>query len=304
MNFISKPTHIGVVAGWGNYPLELARQLKKRGCEISVAAIRNHASGDLEAYADHIRWFGVAKLGHYQRWFQRRGVSYVVLAGKIFKEKLLFHGLGWIHLIPDVECVRTMFPHFILRSRTTSDDDLLSSVVASFERRGLTIVPGTDLAPNLLAQEGCLTKRKPTSRELVDMQFGWRIAKSMGALDIGQTVTVRDQTVLCVEAVEGTDACIARTSVVCPRGGFVVAKVAKPNQNQRFDLPTIGMNTVRQIHRAGGKCLLIEALQTIVVERDQVLQFMNKHGMTLVAWSQSSVASPQESTTGPKMVAA
>jgi UDP-2,3-diacylglucosamine hydrolase len=122
------------------------------------------------------------------------------------------------------------------------------------------------------------------------MLFGWQIAKAMGGLDIGQSVTIRDQTVLCVEAIEGTDGCITRTATVCPRGGFTLVKVAKPKQDERFDMPTIGLGTVERLYKAGGKVILVEAGKTIFVEREAVMAFINRHKMSLVAWSEASVA--------------
>jgi DUF1009 family protein len=244
------------------------------------------------------RWFGIAKLGAYQNWLRRQGVKEVVFAGKIFKGRILFHGLGWVAQLPDYECIRTLLPHFIFRTKTTSDDSLLDAAVHSFERKGMTIRPGTMFAPELLIEEGCHSRRSPTAWQEKDMLYGWQIAKAMGGLDIGQSVTVRDQTVLCVEAIEGTDACISRTASVCPRGGFTLVKVAKPKQDDRFDLPTIGLGTVERLHRAGGKSILVEANKTIFIDRPAVLNFLDRHGMTLSAWSESAVAERLRSDSG------
>jgi DUF1009 family protein len=144
-------------------------------------------------------------------------------------------------------------------------------------------VPGTNFAPELLAEQGVLSKRSPSFAEQKDIEFGWKIAKQMGDLDIGQGVTVKDQTVLAVEAVEGTDALLVRTGQICPRGGFTLVKVAKPQQDLRFDLPTVGLRTLQLLHQAGGTCLAIEAGKTIVVEREEFIDYAAKNRIAIVA---------------------
>jgi UDP-2,3-diacylglucosamine hydrolase len=281
---------VGLIAGWGQYPICVAQSLRRAGIPIFVAGIRDHAPVELQEMADGFRWFGIGKLGGYQNWLKRNGVEQVVFAGKIFKERILFHGLGWVSQIPDLECLRTLLPHLVHRTKTMGDDSLMNTAITSFEKKGLTIMPGTFFAPDLLIEEACHSKTRPNAWQEKDMLFGWQIAKAMGGLDIGQSVTVRDQTVLCVEAIEGTDACISRTATVCPRGGFTLVKVAKPNQDERFDMPTIGLGTVERLYRAGGKAILVEAGKTIFVEREAVMYFINRHKMSLVAWSEASVA--------------
>ncbi len=120
---------------------------------------------------------------------------------------------------------------------------------------------------------------------MLDIEFGWQIARQMGGLDVGQSITVRDQTVLGVEAVEGTDALIARTGQLCPRGGFTLIKVAKPNQDMRFDVPTIGLRTVENVIKAGGTSIAIESHRTILVDREATLAYASQHGVSIIALS-------------------
>jgi UDP-2,3-diacylglucosamine hydrolase len=283
---------VGIVAGWGNYPLAVARALKAAEHRVVVVAIKQHADPGLAEYADAMDWFGVAKMGAHQKLFRNQGVNKVVLAGKLFKDKLLFHGRGWIGLLPDIECLRT-FMNIVVRGRESQNDDrILGAVVKSYLRQGMEIVPGTEFAPDLLAAPGVLTKTKPTPAIDRDIELGWKIAKEMGRLDIGQSVTVRDRTVLAVEAIEGTDACIQRTGQVCPRGGFTLIKVAKPQQDRRFDQPTIGLQTIQQMKRSGGKAIAIEAGETIIVDRDEVLRQADEAGIAIV-----SIATPRTSET-------
>ena len=150
------------------------------------------------------------------------------------------------------------------------------------------MTPATDFAPELLVKTGTLNGRV-TDKQSKDIAFGWKIAKQMGGLDVGQSVVVKDCAVLAVEAIEGTDACIRRAGPLCQSGGFTVVKVAKPNQDMRFDVPTIGVGTVETIHESGGKVLAIEARKTIVLEQEAVQARARELGITVVAVDETSV---------------
>lgn len=274
---------VGIVAGWGEYPGKVARAVQALGGTVTIAAIRNHASEELHSLADQMKWFGVCKLGAMQRFFAEHDVDRVCLAGKLFKDRILFHGLGWVQHAPDLECIRTMIRPLFSKNGSTTDDTLLGAVVASFERRGMNVVPGTDYATDLIAQTGILTQCKPNRSVMSDIDFGWDIAKHMGGLDIGQSITVKNRTVLSVEAVEGTDACIERTGILCPMGHWSLVKVAKPQQDMRFDLPTIGPQTIERMAKAGGRAIAIEAGKTIVIDRPRTLALANHHRISILS---------------------
>jgi UDP-2,3-diacylglucosamine hydrolase len=295
----SSPPKVGIVAGWGSFPIEVAEHCRARGYEVYIAAIKGHADPKLGQFAEDMKWFGVAKLGGQIHFFQRHGVQQITLAGKLFKDKILFHGFGWLEHFPDLTCLRTLYRSFITRSNDTRDDTILGAVAGAFTKRNMQVVPATDLAPQLMVNEGCLTRRKPNRRETLDIEFGWQIARQMGGLDVGQSITVRDQTVLGVEAVEGTDALIQRTGQLCPRGGFTLVKVAKPKQDMRFDVPTIGLRTIENLIRAGGHTIAIEAHRTILVDREQTLAYANQHGVAIIAVSVAECgATPSLTTDG------
>lgn len=276
---------LGLVAGWGRFPIELAQHARARGRDVVVAAIKEHANDELQSLARDMRYFGVAKLGAQMKFFEKHGVRDVLLAGKLFKDRILFHGWGWVGHLPDLTCLVTVYDSFISRRADQRDDTLLGAVVRAYSARGMTVIPSVAVAPELMAEEGVLTRRAPNKRESTDIAFGWRIARDMGRLDIGQSITVRDRTVLGVEAIEGTDALISRMTELCPRGGFTLVKVAKPQQDMRFDVPTIGLRTVEQLHRAGGSAIAIEAGRTIFVDREQTIRRANELGLTLVSIS-------------------
>lgn len=280
---ITQSEVFGLVAGWGEYPLQVLQALQRAGHKTVVAAIHSHADESIGNSADAIEWFGVCKLGRMQRFFQSHGVTKVCLAGKLFKDRILYHGsLLWTHA-PDTECIRTFIPSFLSRKENTTDDTLLGAIVRSFQRKGMHVVPGTDYATELIAEAGVLTRRKPKATELADIEFGWNIAKNIGGLDIGQSITVKNRSVLAVEAIEGTDACIERTGKLCPVGGWTLVKVAKPQQDMRFDLPTIGPLTIDRLAQAGGTAIAIEAGKTILLDRPRTLALANRRGITILS---------------------
>jgi DUF1009 family protein len=196
---------------------------------------------------------------------------------------VLFGRGGWLSLVPDLRTIRAFFPLFILGRQDRNDDTLLSVVVNEYARSGITMAPATDFAPQLLARPGQLTVRGPTAAELADIEYGWPLAREMGRLDIGQSVAVKGRATLAIEAVEGTDACIRRAGELCPQGGFTVVKVAKPQQDMRFDVPTIGVGTIESLVAAGASCLAIEAGKTIVVDEAEVVELANRRRLAIVS---------------------
>jgi DUF1009 family protein len=281
---------MGLIAGWGNFPLEVARALKRQGYQVYCLGIRDHADPSLAGICDDFRVVGIAKLGSHIRYFRRNQVRKATMAGKIFKAKMLFHRLGWIRHLPDWRCCRTFYPHFLTRTQDRSDDTLLTALIDTYAEDGIIFAPATDFAPELLVKYGPFTDRKPTRAQLKDIEFGWRLAKELGRVDVGQTVVVKGQAALAVEAVEGTDECIRRAGQLCPQGGFTVVKVAKPQQDMRFDVPTIGLGTLETLVAAGGRVLAVEASKTIIVDEPRVLEFARRHRLTIVAVNQQDIA--------------
>ncbi len=280
---VESPRPIGLVAGWGSFPVQVAKSLAGDGHRVHCVAISGHASSELESICDSVIWSGVGKLGGHIRFFRRAGVRRVTMAGKLFKADLLYHGSLWLRHFPDWTCIRTLGPPLLGRHRDARDDNLLLAVTAAYTRAGIEICAATDFAPELLVNHGHLAGPSPSARINSDIDIGWQVAKQMGAMDIGQSITIKDGTVIAVEAIEGTDACIDRTGELCRRGGWTLVKVSKPNQDMRFDVPTIGPQTVERLHAAGGKAIAIEAEKTILVERETTLDLARKAGITIIA---------------------
>lgn len=283
---------IGLVAGWGRYPVLLAQACRRRGFPVVCLAIKDHADPALRDTCDAFRELGLGKLGAAIRFFRAHGVTVATMAGKVHKQ-LLFRRFYWWRHLPDWRCVRTFYPHFVSSVRDRKDDTLLGAVVDAFARHGIRMVPATDFLPEVLVKHGVLTRRRPSPREAKDIEFGWRLAKEIGRLDIGQTVAVKGQAVLAVEAVEGTDQCIRRAGELCPAGNFTVVKVAKPQQDMRFDVPTIGPATMRALAEAGASVLAVEADKTVLLDERDAIDFANRHGLVLVAL-RDGICPPQQ----------
>jgi len=281
---------MGLIAGWGRYPIVVAQALKQQGYEVHCAGVKDHADPLLASLCDSFLPAGVAHLGRMIRHFRRHGATQATMAGKIHKASVLFRRWGWIMHFPDLTTLQTFFPHFIARTQDRRDDSLLLAIVNTFARRGIHFAPATDFAPELLVKPGLITRRTLTAAQQKDVEFGWKIAKEIGRLDIGQTVVVRGQTVVAIEAVEGTDECIRRAGQLCPQGGFVVVKVAKPQQDMRFDVPTIGLGTLESIAQSGGSVLAMEAGKTILLDQADFIAAANRLGLCVVAMDQADAA--------------
>jgi DUF1009 family protein len=286
----SSPKRIGLVAGWSRFPIVVARALKEQGYEVHCAAVKDHADPELAEICDSYCWAGVGRLGQMIRYFRSHGVTEATMAGKIHKASVLFRRWGWVTHFPDLTTFRAFFPHFIARTRDRRDDSLLLAVVEAFARRGIRFAPATDFAPELLVKHGQITRRGLTAAQQKDIEFGWRMAKEIGRIDCGQTVVVKGQTILSIEAVEGTDECIRRAGQLCTQGGFVVVKVAKPQQDMRFDVPTIGLWTLDTIAEAGGAVLAVEADKTILLEEPEFIQAADRLRLCVVAVNDGNTA--------------
>ena len=276
------PRRIGLLAGWGRLPLTVAEALRRQGCEVYCLGTIGHADPALAEVCHDFHWLGMAKFGSAIRYFHRHDVTEVMMAGKIFKVRL-FQRWSWLRHLPDLRTIRMFLPHFWTRKKDCRDDSLLGAIVEEFAAEGIRFAPPTDYAPELLVKEGQLTRRGPTAWQQKDIAFGWKMAKEMGRLDIGQSVAVKDQAVLAVEAVEGTDECIRRAGGLCRAGGFTVVKVAKPQQDMRFDVPTIGLGTLETLNAAGGKVLAVEAGRTIFLDQEAVIEYADRQGLVIVA---------------------
>jgi UDP-2,3-diacylglucosamine hydrolase len=276
-------THpVGLVAGWGRYPIVVAEALRCAGQPVCCLGVKDHADPRLVELADHFRWIGLGRLGAAVRFFRQHGVREATMAGKLHKTVLYRPWLAMRHL-PDWQTLRTFWPYFFSNAKDRKDDTLLGAVVQAFDSRGVCIRPATDFVPELLVKQGQLAGPRLGPAAVKDIEFGWQLAKEMGRLDVGQSVAVKDRAVLAVEAIEGTDECIRRAGRLCAKGRFTIVKVAKPQQDMRFDVPTVGILTLQTMIEAGASVLAIEAGRTILLDEPAFRRFADQHGIAVVA---------------------
>ncbi len=270
---------IGLLAGSGRFPILFAEKARQLGLPIVCVGIKYEASPVLQELVGRFHWAGVSKLGGIIRIFKRERVRQIVMAGKITKA-VMYTPWRILQLWPDWRTIR-----FWLRRgrRDNKDDSLLLGIIDEFRRDGMEFDSALTFCPELLVEPGVLTRRQPTEKEAADIAFGWHLAKEMGRLDVGQSVAVKEKSVLAVEAIEGTDRAILRAGELCPVGGFTVVKVAKPHQDMRFDVPTIGPTTIANLHKAGGRVLALEAHKTIILDREETVTLADRHAMTILA---------------------
>lgn len=285
---VSPPPRVGLIAGWGEFPLTVARTLQEAGVEVYGSLLHGHADPSLEQYCVATQWSGVAKFGCKLRFFKRHGVRDVTMAGKLFKTTM-FRRFSWLYHLPDTYFIRYFYHHFVTNRARRNDDELMLTTVKLYQDAGIHMAAATDFAPQLLIGPGQLSGGTLRDSDWNDIAYGWKLAKEMGRLDIGQSVAVHRGVALAIEAVEGTDACIERAGQLCRKGGFTLVKVAKPQQDMRFDVPAIGLQTLQNVKAAGGRVIAFEAHKTIVLNQAEVIQFANRHHMILVATTETEV---------------
>ncbi|APW62549.1 LpxI family protein [Paludisphaera borealis] len=274
----STPT-IGLLAGSGRFPILFAEAARRQGLAVACVGIQYEASDELRELCTSFDIVSVARMGRMIRTFRRRGAKQIVMAGKVTKN-VIYTPWRVVQLWPDLRTIQWWHR----RSRADNrDDSLLLSVIAEFERDGMTFASALDYCPELLVKDGILTRRGPSDAERKDIEFGWLMAKEMGRLDVGQSVAVKEKATLAIEAIEGTDRCIERAGQLCRAGGWTLVKVAKPQQDMRFDVPTIGTTTIENLHKAGARVLAIEAGRTIVIDQPEVVALAERYGIAIIA---------------------
>ena len=262
---------LGLIAGNGKFPLIFAEEAKREGYTLVAAAHRGETPQEIDDVIENVTWVYVGQLGKIIRTFRRAGITEAVMAGGIRKAKLFGN------FRPDLRGAR-----FLAQVKTREDDALLRGVADELAKEGITILESTFCLSHIIPREGVLTRRAPTAIEWEDVQLGFRLAKEIGRLGIGQTVIVKHQVVVAVEAVEGTDGAIERAGVLA-KSGFVVVKVSKPEQDLRFDVPAVGVGTIKKMHQAGGSVLALEAGKTILLEKEPLLDAAKAFGISVLA---------------------
>ncbi|MEF8788341.1 MAG: UDP-2,3-diacylglucosamine diphosphatase LpxI, partial [Planctomycetota bacterium] len=259
----TKSAPVGLVAGGGMLPLCFARGAHKHGVRVVAVAIKDEADPELEEEVDDIHWTGLARLGQWIRIFRRAGVDRAVLCGNITKTRMFDGWGGWSHL-PDFRSARLWFS----KLRSHEDHTILDGVVEEFESSGITIESSILYCRELLAREGCLTRRRPTEEEWKDIKFAWPRARRLAEMQIGQSMVVKDGTVVAVEGIDGTDATLRRGGRLT-ESGAVAVKLARPDHDERFDIPCVGPTTIEAMAEGGIDTLAVQADNVLLLNRDE-----------------------------------
>jgi len=261
---------IGLIAGGGRFPLLFAEAARARGRKVVAVGHLSDSLPELEQAVDVLCWVKLGQLGKIISFFHKQGVREAVFAGIITKTRI------FRDVLPD-------FKGLSLWNRIDArqDDAILRAVAGVLEQEGIRILASTCYLEHLLFPRGILTRKKPTAEQMEDIRFGWRTAREIGRLDIGQCVVVRDRVVMAVEAIEGTDAAIRRGGELA-RSGAVAVKVKKPNQDFRFDLPATGVGTIETLARVRGRVLAVEAGQSLVFDRQEMVAAADRAGIVVV----------------------
>ncbi len=266
---------IGLIAGNGSFPLLALRAARKLGLDVTVVAIRDEASSDLDALGREvgvpINWISLGELGRCLQIFGGAGVTRAVMAGQV-KHVKLFGGVQ-----PDAVLAAAL-----AKLGAQNTDALIAAVAGVLHAHGIALMDSTALLSDLLARPGVLTQAQPTPAMRADFEYGYTVADVTAGLDIGQTIVVKDRAVVAVEAMEGTDVTIERAGALAGRGTRVV-KVAKPRQDMRFDVPVVGVRTVEVMQAAGADALSIDAGRTLILDGDAFIRAADAAGLVVVS---------------------
>ena len=267
--------HLGLIAGNGRFPFLVLDAARAQGHEVTVIAAKEETFPELNAAAERhrssIHWISLGQLGVCVDILKGAGVTHAVMAGQV-KHTRIFSG----GIVPD-----RLFLSVLKQLASRNTDGLIGAVASVLRERGIELMDSTALLQPLLAAEGVLTRRAPSAEEQKDFEFGYRMADALAALDIGQTIAVKQQAVVAVEAMEGTDEVIARAGRLAGPGVSVV-KVAKPNQDMRFDVPVIGVATIHAMAAAGATALSVDAGQTLVIDGTAVTSAADEARVAIV----------------------
>ncbi|MGE3467386.1 MAG: LpxI family protein [Pyrinomonadaceae bacterium] len=260
----------GMIAGNGQFPFLVAEGARKSGAPLYVVAIKEETDPRIEEAADVVTWVGIGQLGKMLSFFKEHGVEKAIMAGQV-KHVQIFSGA-----LPDVRMVKMLWN---LPRRNT--DALIGGVAAELAKEGIELIDSTFFIQDQLAPDGVLTRRSPDKAETENIEYGLRVARGIAGLDLGQTIVVRSRACVAVEAMEGTDAVIRRAGELA-KGKLTVVKVAKPNQDMRFDVPVVGVPTIETMIAAGATCLSVTAGKTLIFDRDSMVGLADKYKISIV----------------------
>jgi DUF1009 family protein len=267
---------VGLIAGSGQFPIIFSQAARERGLLVYAVAHVGETDPGLETFVEEVKWIKLGQLRSLVRFFKAHGVKDAAMAGAITKTKI------FSDVRPDLKALKVL-----ATVDHTQDDGVLRAVALELEKEGISIRAATFLLPELLAKEGCWTRRKPSRSEMADVRFGWRIVKEIGKLDVGQTLVVRGGSVMAVEAIDGTDATIRRGGQL-GKEKTVVVKASKPIQDMRFDMPAVGVRTIETMCAVKAAVLAVEAEKTVVFDKEKMVRLADENRIAIIGMEQET----------------
>ena len=266
-----KKDSIGIIAGGGQFPILAADSARKQGFRVVAVAHEGDTDPALADVTDEITWVKLGQLGKIISIFKKKGIKKALMAGSISKGNMF-------KARPDLKGIA-----LISRLAILHDDGILRAVASELSKEGIEIVNSTQYLPDLIAHVGCLTKKRPDRSQEEDIRLGWKVAKEMGRLDVGQCVVIRNRAVLALEAIDGTNETIKRGGKIAGRDAVVV-KVSKPEQDLRFDVPSVGLETIEVMAGVKASVLAVEAEKTLLFDREKMIEYADRLGISIVCY--------------------
>ena len=261
----------GLIAGDGTLPVKMAQYAKENGFEVVCISLANDNLKQLKKYCSRVYSCHPGEINRIEKILKSEEIKQATFLGKVHKRVLLqlykFDSRA-------IELLKTV--------KRLNDDEVMLLIVREFEKAGITVLDQTIFIKNLMIPSGVLGKHKPTAEQLEDVNYGFWLAKEMGGVDVGQSVVIKDKMIMAVEAIEGTDACIKRGAKFAKHDAAVI-KVSKPHQDKRFDIPAVGLRTLKTMKRYKANLLAVEANETIIVDQEKVIKFADENNIVIMA---------------------
>lgn len=271
---VGRMDRIGLIAGKGMYPVLICENLKKNSDTVYTAAFYNETAPVLKKLSDNIKWFKIGELGSVIEYFRTNQIKKIIMAGLI-KHTKIFENIYLDNTLKNI----------LMSLKDKKADSILGAIADEFVKNGMEIIPVLEILKNNIVKEEIITNKIPNSKYLEYINFGFRIAKEISKLDIGQTIVIKEKAIVAVEAMEGTDRCILRGGDIAG-DDCIIIKVAKFNQDLRFDLPVIGPGTIKKMNKIKSKFLAVEAYKTIIIDRKETIDKANKSGISIIGLKQ------------------
>ena len=270
---------LGLIAGGGRLPFLVAAGARKAGLRVACVALGETAEDSLADEVDVFHRAAIARPGSWMRKLKKNSVTRAIMVGRVSKGRL-FTPWRILQYLPDWRAFRIYY--WRLRGKNKQTDLLLSAVADELASGGIILENSTMYCKEHLATAGTMTKTQPPPSIEGDIEFGWHLVKKLGELDIGQAIAVKEKEVIAVEAIEGTAKMIERAGRYCKKGSWTLIKVSKPGQDMRFDVPCVGPDTIRSLADNGGKCLVVEAEKTIIIDKPETIKLADKLAISVL----------------------